>query len=167
MNEFPVRRGEHMLPRAVVDQMGGSEAFRKLLRSVNAGEQTPKRLDKPHRIQLSRKLGWRKPEGAIVVARPTRWGNPFPVKTYGLDLSLALFDDISRGIWSPARLEHLNEPDYADAYHARTRWLRRIGGHPTEIIRTELAGHDLACWCRIDQPCHADRLLTIANGWDQ
>jgi hypothetical protein len=31
----------------------------------------------PHRIQLSRAKGWRKPPGAIVVARPTRWGNPF------------------------------------------------------------------------------------------
>lgn len=31
----------------------------------------------PHRIQLSRKAGWTKPENTVVVARPTRWGNPF------------------------------------------------------------------------------------------
>ncbi len=31
------------------------------------------------RIQLSRRKGWRKPTGTIVVSRPTRWGNPFPV----------------------------------------------------------------------------------------
>lgn len=31
------------------------------------------------RIQLRRTSGWRKPEGAIVVARPSRWGNPFPI----------------------------------------------------------------------------------------
>jgi hypothetical protein len=35
------------------------------------------------RIQLSRRRGWRKPEGAIVVVRGTRWGNPFEVKEYG------------------------------------------------------------------------------------
>lgn len=26
-------------------------------------------------IQLRRTKGWRKPEGAVVVARPSRWGN--------------------------------------------------------------------------------------------
>lgn len=26
----------------------------------------------------ARRRGWRKPEGAIVVARPSKWGNPFP-----------------------------------------------------------------------------------------
>ncbi len=30
-------------------------------------------------------------------------------------------------------------------------------------IRNELAGSDLACWCPLDQPCHADVLLEIAN----
>ena len=27
----------------------------------------------------------------------------------------------------------------------------------------ELRGHDLACWCPLDQPCHADVLLELAN----
>jgi hypothetical protein len=29
--------------------------------------------------------------------------------------------------------------------------------------RAELAGRDLACWCPLDQPCHADFLLDLAN----
>ena len=28
----------------------------------------------------------------------------------------------------------------------------------------KLAGWDLACWCPLDQPCHGDVLLEIANG---
>lgn len=32
-----------------------------------------------------------------------------------------------------------------------------------ETIRAELAGKDLACWCPLDRPCHADVLLKIAN----
>jgi hypothetical protein len=28
----------------------------------------------------------------------------------------------------------------------------------------DLRGRDLACWCRLDQPCHADVLLEMANG---
>lgn len=26
-----------------------------------------------------------------------------------------------------------------------------------------LRGHDLACWCPLEQPCHADVLLELAN----
>ncbi len=28
---------------------------------------------------------------------------------------------------------------------------------------SELRGKDLACWCRLDQECHADVLLELAN----
>lgn len=31
----------------------------------------------PERVQLKRTKGWRLPSSAVVVARPTRWGNPF------------------------------------------------------------------------------------------
>lgn len=30
-------------------------------------------------------------------------------------------------------------------------------------IREHLAGADLACWCRLDETCHADVLLEVAN----
>jgi hypothetical protein len=33
-------------------------------------------------------------------------------------------------------------------------------------IRSELALRDLACWCRLDEACHADVLLAVANGED-
>lgn len=36
-------------------------------------------MTEPKRIQLRRMAGWRKPEGAVVVARPSKWGNPFRV----------------------------------------------------------------------------------------
>ncbi|MBK7274882.1 MAG: DUF4326 domain-containing protein [Actinomycetales bacterium] len=31
----------------------------------------------PQRIQRQRTKGWRMPEGAVYVGRPTKWGNPF------------------------------------------------------------------------------------------
>lgn len=34
-------------------------------------------------------------------------------------------------------------------------------------IRASLPGRDLACWCPLDSPCHADVLLEIANGETQ
>ncbi len=30
-------------------------------------------------------------------------------------------------------------------------------------VKENLRGKNLACWCRLDQPCHADVLLSIAN----
>ena len=33
----------------------------------------------PVRIQRKRTKGWRMPEGAVYVGRPSAWGNPFPV----------------------------------------------------------------------------------------
>ena len=39
-------------------------------------------MTEPKRIQLSRTKGWRKPEGAVVVSRPTKWGNPFGYRTH-------------------------------------------------------------------------------------
>lgn len=34
----------------------------------------------PQRIQLRRTKGWRKPEGAVIVSRPSPYGNPFPLE---------------------------------------------------------------------------------------
>jgi hypothetical protein len=43
------------------------------------------------------------------------------------------------------------------SYHA-------TGDYPDNAtIRAELSGRDLACWCPLDQPCHADVLLEVAN----
>jgi hypothetical protein len=119
----------------------------------------------PHGVQLSRKKGWRKPENTIVVARPSRWGNPFMVAEWGLERSLALFANTARGIWSPDPLA--GEPDgaFVTAYAQHTAWTKRIGGHPIEMARAELKGNNLACWCAINKPCHRNVLLAIANGW--
>ena len=32
-----------------------------------------------------------------------------------------------------------------------------------EDVKRELRGRDLACYCALDEPCHADVLLAIAN----
>jgi hypothetical protein len=97
----------------------------------------------PIRIQLSRKIGWRKPENTVVVSRPTKWGNPFKVIS---ETSIA---------HSRAGVVEL----YRD-------WLENLGGPKAEIIMRDiekLRGKNLACWCPLDQPCHADVLLELAN----
>ena len=75
------------------------------------------------------------PEGAIYVGRPTRWGNP-----YKLD------DGYSRS-------------EAVDLYSIYMQ--DKISSGALDI--TELLGKNLACYCPLDQPCHADVLLALAN----
>ncbi len=90
----------------------------------------------PRRLQLSRRKGFRLPKGAIVVSRPTKWGNPYkPDKTSRAEAVAAYRRDLLAG---KLRVR------VADA-------------------RRELKGRDLACWCSLDGPCHADVLIEVAN----
>jgi hypothetical protein len=38
-------------------------------------------------------------------------------------------------------------------------------GTPPErtAIKAQLAGRNLACWCKAGTPCHADQLIALAN----
>ncbi|WP_220151077.1 DUF4326 domain-containing protein [Microbacterium sp. H6] len=120
----------------------------------------------PRRVQLSRRRGYRKPEGAVVVARPSRWGNPFAV---GQDREIVLFPD-SR--WVPPLGGTVTPRDRREAVELyRLSVLGKDGRvvfhspstpDVADIVR-ELGGKDLACWCPLAQPCHADVLLAIAN----
>lgn len=101
----------------------------------------------PARIQLSRKKGFNLQAAslalnglpAIVVARPTRWGNPYQAGDDG---------DGDRAM-------------LAKLYGA---YVRRAEQRELKLaIREHLAGHNLACWCPLDGPCHADVLLELAN----
>lgn len=118
---------------------------------------------KPQRIQRLRTKGWRMPEGAVYVGRPGRWGNPFPVsEKITLALSLELFRDLLNGFFSPSKLAHLTDAEFHALYAMRERWLRGAGS-PKWEAQTFLRGKDLACWCPLDQPCHADVLLELVN----
>jgi len=98
----------------------------------------------PARIQLRRSRGWKMPPGALKVDRTTKWGNPFTVAEFG-SAAVAVAE---HGRWMRGEIA---APDGALPPGA-------------EAIRAALAGHDLACWCPLDGPCHADLLLAIANG---
>mgnify|MGYP003430463124 CR=1 FL=1 len=96
----------------------------------------------PKRIQMRRTKGWRKPEGAIYVGRPSKWGNMFRI---GEDHSYYAGPIATKATAAQS----------AELYG---RFLVADG-----IDLSELRGHDLACWCPLDQPCHADVLLELAN----
>lgn len=92
------------------------------------------------RIQRRRVKGWRMPAGAVYVGRPSRWGNPY-VRSVG-------------GV-TPEEL------------YRRWLTLTASGIKIADRARAELAGKDLACWCPVGRPCHADVLIELANGGDR
>lgn len=105
--------------------------------------------DKPIRVQLSRKAGWRMPPDTVKVDRSTRWGNPFVVGKPG-------------GAYSPM---------VKDRRHAWQLY-RSIAPDNEALVKAaqaELRGKNLACWCPLPtepyEPdcCHAAVLLEIAN----
>lgn len=96
----------------------------------------------PQRVQRTRTKGGGIPSGAVYVGRPTVWGNRYTVGVPGSDI----------GVVATA----------AEAVEG----FRRMWSEPHQVayIREQLHGRDLACWCPLDRPCHADVLLEIANG---
>jgi hypothetical protein len=116
----------------------------------------------PQRIQRKRTKGWRMPEGAVYVGRPTKWGNPYRWSDYPRYRTTVDID----GEWSADRRSDETLRFFA-ATDFENQYLHIDGPHADapsrEEIRRELAGKDLTCWCPEDQPCHADVLLRIAN----
>lgn len=110
----------------------------------------------PKRIQQRRTKGWRKPDGAVAVGRGTRWGNPAQITEPEPGRHDVAVNDANGVIYSGA--------DRDEARRAAVDFYRRMSEHDRASIRMELAGRDLMCWCPLDQPCHADVLLELANG---
>jgi hypothetical protein len=127
----------------------------------------------PQRIQRKRTRGWRMPENAVYVGRGSIWGNPFVVGApsgcdfkdggdptpmipeLSLEKSLEFYRSLIGGMISPEMHPHGHQ--WFNAIQ------KKCGGHPGEIARTFLRGKNLACWCALDQACHADVLLELAN----
>lgn len=88
------------------------------------------------------------PVNTVYVGRGSKFGNPFKVT---------------------------EDRSAADAVLAFELWLTLdhcSAGIP-EVKKTllenikQLKGKNLACWCRLDQPCHADVLLEMANAGEK
>ena len=109
----------------------------------------------PVRIQLSRRKGWKMPPNTVKVDRSTKWGNPCIVGTHGTRaecvawISMALRGGYVLGMKNP---DGTWLTDSLIAYRKMARRNLRF-----------LRGKNLACWCPLDKPCHADVLLEIAN----
>jgi hypothetical protein len=87
------------------------------------------------RIQRLRRKGWRMPKNTVYVGRPSRWGNPFRIGVDG------------------TREEVITK---------YKKWLEeKLKKDPTFL--DPLKGKDLACWCPLSLPCHADVILELLS----
>ncbi|KIA72703.1 hypothetical protein ANMWB30_24710 [Arthrobacter sp. MWB30] len=101
----------------------------------------------PQRVQRMHTKGWRMPENTVYVGRGSKWGNPYPV---------------GDSQWTPQGFKLW--ASYRDVVEAHRDDITTgtLGVPKPEEIRA-LAGKNLACWCPLNQPCHAEVLLEIAN----
>lgn len=90
------------------------------------------------RVQRQRTKGWRMPPNTVYVGRPSKWGNPWKV-----------------GMWNGAA--------YIDREASLFQYRHWATGLMDRTLLEPLRGKDLACWCPLDQPCHADVLLELAS----
>ena len=131
----------------------------------------------PKRIQRKRTKGWKMPEGAVYVGRPTVFGNPFEVFKTDCCGFWDVRDENDVTYLVDHNVTHRDgcAPHWAKSYATReavrlysdhlTYWFGGLMKHdaPFREAVESLRGHDLACWCPLDQPCHADVLLELAN----
>jgi len=83
------------------------------------------------RIQRKRVRGWKMPKDAVYVGRPTNYGNPYRMEIDGSREEVVA----KYRVWLAEKLEE--NPNLLDP----------------------LKGKDLACWCPLNKPCHADVIL--------
>ncbi len=91
----------------------------------------------PVRIQRKRTRGWRMPPNTIYVGRPTKWGNPYDDPLGNRETEVHQFEAFI--------------------------CLSIEGQRLAEEAVKKLRGKNLACWCPLYGPCHADILLKISN----
>jgi hypothetical protein len=85
------------------------------------------------RIQRKRSKGWKMPPNTVYVGRPSNWGNPFAIEECGTrEKAIAKYETVLKQVLEDC-------PDFLDP----------------------LKGKDLACWCPLNKPCHADVLLKM------
>ena len=104
-------------------------------------------LRPPRRVR--RRFGIPPAAGTVYVGLGSRWETPF----------------------RPGHTTVLRDEDGTKTYHhpgdeaEAVEEFRAYASVPsrTEVVRDQLAGLDLACWCEPGVPCHADVLLEIAS----
>jgi len=115
------------------------------------------------RIQRKRTKGWKMPENTKFVGRPTKFGNPLKLAGGVIFIDAShrrnildrwvfynygnIKDLISlyKQLWSGVIFQNKDLQYWSDRFK--------------KLDLNELKGKNLACFCSLDSPCHADVIL--------
>ena len=121
------------------------------------------------RLQRKRVKGWRKPENSVIIDRTSKFGNPFKI------MGDMIYCDAShrrkildKWVFFGMPIKGLEQQALVDLHRQWLKgetWDNKVKPCPytKEEIKKELAGKDLLCFCKEDQPCHGDNLITICK----
>lgn len=109
----------------------------------------------PIRIQRKRTKGYKLPINTVSVTRGTQFGNPFIIGVHVANNHEAVeyFEAWALGLCMPRKPGAPIIPAL-DGFESLLF---------KEVVKTKLRGKNLACFCRLSEPCHADILLKLAN----
>lgn len=119
------------------------------------------------RIQRKRVKGWKMPPNTVSVTRPGKFGNPFFLVREN-EIYCHISEDVEDGgtVYGVRRYGIGNIEDVLSLY---SEWLSGeltyYGKYKLPPIPdpAELKGKNLACFCKLENPCHVDILLKLAN----
>ncbi len=135
---------------------------------------------KPIRIRLSRKKGFDLqrhskelnglPAVSVSRGKNRQWGNPFKVVKLNGCWACQWPSSLNR---NGIRLTNICFLTKRNASQCAVDRFKNMFNRPEQLlavrydcvadIQDKLKGKNLACWCALDCPCHADALLEIAN----
>lgn len=150
----------------------------------------------PTRLQRPRVRGWRVPEGAVYVGPGSRWANPWRWRTRQALARVPALDgspwEYETRISANGHHHPYFHPDGRVTSHTSRYLTRRecvelferaLTNPSGEIYlprgrysgpaltvadaRADLAGRDLVCRCALNQVCHADALIAVANATEE
>lgn len=116
----------------------------------------------PIRVQRKRTKGYRMPANTKSVTRPGRFGNPYKIGMHNVW-------DIKDSKTGKSLKDILVAKNGENKYHTvedvllAYREKIKASGAMQRLIKRELVGKNLACYCSLSSPCHADILLEVAN----
>ncbi len=107
------------------------------------------------------------PPNTVYVGRPSQFANPYPIRGWISRDDEDLWPHVARLIPGGPQMFGIpfRQVRVASAEMAVQAYFDYIIERPSLTLAAidTLHGKDLACWCRLENPCHADVLLELAS----
>jgi hypothetical protein len=116
----------------------------------------------PIRVQRKQAKGYKMPINTKSVTRPHKFGNPYKI---GMNNVWDIKDRETGKSLKDILIAKNGENKYHTVEDTLLAFCEKIKASAAmqRVIKRELFGKNLACFCPISSPCHADILLEVAN----